>query len=61
MRNKMAEWRPVSLFQIYFNIKGISLKQQMTFENSTKNLEDLRMLAQERDVWKDSLNVICSA
>ena len=27
---------------------------------STKDLDDLRMLAQERDVWKDFLN-ICSA
>ena len=26
----------------------------------TKDLDDLRMLAQERDVWKDFLNVICS-
>ena len=28
---------------------------------STKDLEDLRNLAQERDVWKEFLNVICSA
>ena len=28
---------------------------------STKNLEDLRRLTQERDVWKDILNYICSA
>ena len=28
---------------------------------STKDLEDLRMLAQERNVWKDFLKVICSA
>ena len=28
---------------------------------STKDLEDLRMLAQERDVWKEFLNVIYSA
>ena len=27
---------------------------------STKDLEDLRMLAQERNVWKDFLKVICS-
>ena len=27
---------------------------------STKDLEDLRMLAQERDVWKEFLNVIYS-
>ena len=28
---------------------------------STKCLEDLRMLAQKRDMWKDFLNVLCSA
>ena len=28
---------------------------------STKDSEDLRMLAEERDVWKDFLKVICSA
>ena len=28
---------------------------------STKDLDDLRMLAQERDVRKDFLNIICSA
>ena len=28
---------------------------------STKDLEDLRILAQERNVWKDFLNVVCSA
>ena len=28
---------------------------------STKELEDLRMLAQERNVWKDFLHVICFA
>ena len=28
---------------------------------STKALDDLRMLAQERDVLKDFLNIICSA
>ena len=28
---------------------------------STKDLGVLRMLAQERDVWEDLLNVICSA
>ena len=28
---------------------------------STKDLEDLRMLAEDRDVWKDFLNNICSA
>ena len=27
----------------------------------TKDLDDLRMLAQERHVWKDFLNIICSA
>ena len=27
---------------------------------STKGVEDLRILAQERDVWKDFLKVICS-
>ena len=31
----MTEWRSVSLFHIYFNIKGISLKKQMTFEHLT--------------------------
>ena len=34
-RGKMAEWRSVPLFHIYFNIKGISLKEQMTFKNIT--------------------------
>ena len=28
---------------------------------SAKDLEDLRMLAQKRDMWKDFLSVICSA
>ena len=28
---------------------------------STKDLEQLRMLAQERGVWKHFLNVTCSA
>ena len=28
---------------------------------STKDLEQLRILAQERGVWKDFLNVTCSA
>ena len=27
---------------------------------STKDLDNLKMLAQEKDVWKDFLNVICS-
>ena len=31
----MTEWRSVFLFHIYFNIKGISLKKQMTFEQLT--------------------------
>ena len=34
-RGKMVEWRPASLFHIYFNIKGIILKEQMTLENIT--------------------------
>ena len=34
-RGKMMEWRPVSLFHMYFNIKGIILKEQITLENIT--------------------------
>ena len=44
VENKMAEWRPVSVFHIYFNIKGIKLKEQMTFENFTIESYNIRGL-----------------
>ena len=40
----MAERQPVSLFLISFNIKGIGLKEQMTFENLTIGSYNIRGL-----------------
>ena len=47
--------------QIKQAVKNYSNKLPVKQFISTKDLEDLRKLAQERDKWKEFSNVICSA